>query len=476
VIPVFAVVMAVPSAVAPGTAVAEATYTSAFCVIVVLAWLGVRARSGPAAKADVWIAMALTAWLAGDLLYLTLTRWFGPLGDVSAADGLWVLGYPLLAVALIRMTRLRAPGRLREGLLDGLAMATVVATLFVQFMIMPAVADGLTLSALAGAFYPFGDVLLFATAAILVLSPGDRTGPNRLLVAALTLTFLGDVSISAISSLAPDFDSGRLDSVLLLANCLFAAALWHPEADRLTRSQAIDEDRLHPARVVFLGVALVALPALAMIETSGEVMGRAAMLTAMIALTVIVLIRFTLVVREQERVRHALAHRATHDQLTGLVNRQALHGRLARQLRERGAGATGPVVHFLDLNGFKLINDVFGHAAGDFVLTEVAARLRSETRDGDIVARLGGDEFVVVTGNDDGSLDRRLRRAVTAPLRYQGNELTVGVSIGTASAAAVEAATTDVLLAAADANMYLDKTENRLAAYGSPASGPPPLR
>jgi GGDEF domain-containing protein len=69
-----------------------------------------------------------------------------------------------------------------------------------------------------------------------------------------------------------------------------------------------------------------------------------------------------------------------------------------------------------------------------------------------------------------------LRRAVTAPLYYQGNELSVGVSIGTASAAAVEAATTDVLLAAADANMYLDKTENRLAAYGSPASGPPPLR
>ena len=220
-------------------------------------------------------------------------------GDVSAADGLWISGYPLLAVALIRMTRLRAPGRLREGLLDGLAMATVVAALFVQFMILPTVSDGLTLTALAGVFYPFGDVLLFAAATILVLSPGDRSGPNRYLVAAFMLTFIGDVSISVVPNVFPEFDGGRLDGVLLLANSLFAAALWHPAADRLTRSHTAGDDRLHPARVVFLGVTLVALPALADLGASGDVINRATLLTAMIALTVIVLIRFTLVVRDQ---------------------------------------------------------------------------------------------------------------------------------------------------------------------------------
>ena len=129
------------------------------------------------------------------------------------------------------------------------------------------------------------------------------------------------------------------------------------------------------------------------------------------------------------------------------------------------------MVHFLDLNGFKLINDAYGHAAGDFVLTEIAARLRGETRPADTVARLGGDEFVIVTGNDDGSLAERLRQAVTKPLSYHGDELTVGVSIGVASAGTLANPTADSLLAAADVAMYHEKTENRLAVYGSPGTG-----
>jgi diguanylate cyclase (GGDEF)-like protein len=474
-VPAVAALLGLPTVVAPGTTVAQVTYTVAFCLIVGVAWLGVRSHAGPATGAHALMAAALTVWLAGDLLYDVLHWWLGGLGTVSAADVLWISGYPLLAAALIKMTRLRAPGRLREGLLDGLAMATVAAALFVQFMILPAVADGLTLEGLIGAFYPFGDVLLFATAAILVLAPGDRYGPTRYLVAALTLTFLGDVGISVLASVFPDFDAGRLDGLLLLANSLLAAALWHPHADRLTRSHAADDERLHPARVVFLGVALLALPALAGLRMSGAVIDRVTLMAAMMAVTVIVLIRFTLVVRDQERVRRDLAHRATHDQLTGLVNRQELHARLSGALERRTAGSAGPVVHFLDLDDFKVINDVYGHAAGDLVLAGIAERLRAEVRRDDTVARLGGDEFVVLTEGDpaegdpaegdDEPLAERLRRAVTVPLRYLGHDLTVGVSIGTASAAGREAPTADELLAAADAIMYREKTADQLAPY-----------
>jgi diguanylate cyclase (GGDEF)-like protein len=471
-VPAVAALLALPTVVAPGTTVAQVTYTIAFGLIVVVAWLGVRSRSGPAVVAHAFMAAALTAWLAGDLLYSLLSWRSGDLGDVSAADALWILGYPLLAAGLVKMTRLRAPGgRLRDGLLDGLAMATVVAALFVQFMIRPAVSDGLTLAGLAGALYPFGDVLLFATAAILVLSPGDRRGSTRYLVAALTLTFLGDVGISALPAMVPGFDDGRLDGLLLLGNSLFAAALWHPRADRMTRARVGDDERLHPARVVFLGIALLALPALAGLRTAVAI-DRVTLLGAMMALTVIILIRFTLVVRDQERVRRDLAHRATHDQLTGLVNRQELHVRLAGALRRRPAGSAGPVVHFLDLDGFKLITDAYGHAAGDFVLTEVAARIRAEVRPDDTVARLGGDEFVVLTEDADESLDERLRRAVSTPMRFEDNELSVGVSIGVARAATGETPTSDALLAAADAIMYREKTEDRLAAYRSRSPHP----
>jgi diguanylate cyclase (GGDEF)-like protein len=376
---------------------------------------------------------------------------------VSAPDVLWVLGYPLLAAGMVLLVRLRAPGRLREAALDVLAMATVVAALFWQFMVAPEVTGNtMSLAVLFSVFYPFGDVLLFAAGALVVLSPGERTASTRYLIAALAVTFAGDVTISVVSPVFPDFDTARLDSVLLLANGLLTAAIRHRDPEPASAAKA-DAQRLHPARVVFLGVSLLALPSINDMRIDDQAIQRFTMLSAMVMLTVIVLIRFTLVVREQERVRAALAHRATHDQLTGLVNRQELHVRLTAALRQRTGD--GPVVHFLDLNGFKPVNDRYGHAAGDFVLTEVARRLRATVRDTDTVARLGGDEFVVVSAavDDIAAVTARLRDAVAAPLHYDGHDLRIGVSVGHASAADLEHPTSDTLLAAADATMYREK-------------------
>jgi diguanylate cyclase (GGDEF)-like protein len=457
-VPVLAVLFGLPTVLLPGSMTAQVTYTIAFGLLVVPAWLGVRGRTGRARAAHALMAGALTVWLSGDLLYALLVWRFGELGDVSAADVLWVLGYPLLAAGMVILVRLRAPGRLREAALDVLAMATVVAALFWQFMVAPEVTGNtMSLAVLFTTFYPFGDVLLFAAGALVVLSPGERTGSTRYLIAALALTFAGDVTISVASLVFPDFDTAQLDSLLLLANGLIAAALWHRDADDHAGAPKADTQRLHPARVVFLGVSLLALPAINDVRISDQAIERITMLSAMVVLTVIVLIRFTLVVREQEQVRAALAHRATHDQLTGLVNRQELHVRLTAALRQRAGD--GPVVHFLDLNGFKPVNDRYGHAAGDFVLTEVARRLRATVRDTDTVARLGGDEFVVVSAAVDDviAVTERLRHAVAAPLHHDGHDLRIGVSVGHASAADLEQPTSDALLAAADATMYREK-------------------
>ena len=462
-LPVIALVAGAPGVVAPGSVFAQATYTIAFALFVVVSWLGVRRRTGRARVAYGLLAGALTAWLGGDLLYTALSLRPGGVGDVSAADVLWVGGYPLVAAGMVVLVRLRAPGRLREAALDMLAMAIVVAALFWSFLAVPLLTDGeLSLEVLLGLLYPFGDVLLFAAGALVVLAPGERTAATRCLMAALALTLAGDVGISAIAVVFPDFDSAPLDALLLLANGLLAAGLWHPGSQGLADSGEHDLQRLHPARVIFLGVALLALPAINEAHVRQEGVGRYTLLAAMVVLTVIVLIRFTLVVRDQERVRAALAHRATHDQLTGLVNRPELHARLTAALEQRPAG--GPVVHFLDLNGFKPINDRYGHAAGDHVLIEVARRLRTAVRAGDTVARLGGDEFVVVSG-DEGAEDAaaftdRLRAAVTAPLHFQGHEFAVGVSIGRAGAPAGPTSS-DALLAAADASMYREKTATR---------------
>ena len=161
-----------------------------------------------------------------------------------------------------------------------------------------------------------------------------------------------------------------------------------------------------------------------------------------------------------------LAERAVRDPLTGLANRtlveERLRGTLARDART--GGTTGLL--FLDLDGFKAVNDVHGHAVGDDVLRAVAGRLTAAVRPSDTVARLGGDEFVVLaegaTADGLDALVRRLRHAVTRPVKVGTLSLQVGVSVGLAASTGGEtdAAT---LLASADSAMYSVKRASRSA-------------
>jgi len=156
-----------------------------------------------------------------------------------------------------------------------------------------------------------------------------------------------------------------------------------------------------------------------------------------------------------ERMR--LGHQATHDSLTGLLNRNGFEHALDERLR---AGAP-TFVMYLDLDRFKPVNDQYGHAAGDEVLIEVARRLRSELRDSDIIARLGGDEFCLcgrpLPGDSElDALTRRLSNAVSRPIRLgNGWQVTVGASFG--YTLANEASTVHELLDNADREMYSAK-------------------
>ena len=142
-------------------------------------------------------------------------------------------------------------------------------------------------------------------------------------------------------------------------------------------------------------------------------------------------------ITELKETQHRLHHEATHDPLTGLPNR-ALFYEVAEQAFGRAARhhATAAVM-FLDLDGFKDVNDSFGHATGDQLLVEVAQRLRVAVRAGDLVARMGGDEFCILCEHvDDVSevqqLGQRLIDTVSSPLQLEGREVQVGASIGIA--------------------------------------------
>jgi diguanylate cyclase (GGDEF)-like protein len=164
----------------------------------------------------------------------------------------------------------------------------------------------------------------------------------------------------------------------------------------------------------------------------------------------------------KEKVEALLAHQALHDPLTGLPNRQLLVDRLnhAIELMSR-RGDNAPVVMFLDLNRFKLVNDTFGHQAGDELLVQVAQRLRNVLRTTDTLSRFGGDEFVVLcedVGDRETAtvITERIRAAFDEPFDLVGEQLTVSVSIGVARVDG-EVTSIDALLGEADAAMYFAK-------------------
>ena len=140
-------------------------------------------------------------------------------------------------------------------------------------------------------------------------------------------------------------------------------------------------------------------------------------------------------VTERRRFETELRSLALHDPLTGLANRVLFGDRLEQALARSQRRRTRPSVLFLDLDGFKTVNDTLGHTAGDEVLVEVARRLREVVRDEDTAARLGGDEFGVLIEDtiDEAAAVRvaeRIERTLDAPMTIAGKQFQVAASVG----------------------------------------------
>ncbi|MFD3694953.1 putative bifunctional diguanylate cyclase/phosphodiesterase [Streptomyces sp. NPDC058646] len=163
---------------------------------------------------------------------------------------------------------------------------------------------------------------------------------------------------------------------------------------------------------------------------------------------------------ERRLLNLRLRYEATHDALTGLPNRTLFFERLEKALSGTGDSRFG--LCYLDLDGFKAVNDSLGHSAGDRLLVEVADRLQScATGPGEVVARLGGDEFVALTTGSDTEekvtdLAVRILSALSTPIRLEGRELTVRGSIGIVEGRARERTPAEVLRSA-DITMYRAK-------------------
>jgi diguanylate cyclase (GGDEF)-like protein/PAS domain S-box-containing protein len=175
-------------------------------------------------------------------------------------------------------------------------------------------------------------------------------------------------------------------------------------------------------------------------------------------------------IRERKEVESNLAHRSMHDPLTGLPNRALLVEHLQQATQRRRIGDQTFAVLFVDVDGFKEVNDELGHTAGDEVLVAVAGRLSSALRASDTVARFGGDEFVVIAelahARDAGLLADRLAEAVSEPIAVDGTgTVHVGASVGVAVHGGGQD-DAETLLVRADVDMYRVKRSRKRAVAG----------
>ena len=169
-------------------------------------------------------------------------------------------------------------------------------------------------------------------------------------------------------------------------------------------------------------------------------------------------------ITRRKMAEQELAHRAAHDPLTGLANRSLFADRLKTALTSRRDPAGTQVgLMYLDADGFKQINDAFGHDAGDEALLTIGHRLRSHVRPQDTVARLGGDEFAVtaprISADGLDGLCGRVTAALSQPHLIHGHLVPVPVSIGIHLAPPGESA--DTALRQADQAMYVAKRRTR---------------
>ncbi|PWI33355.1 hypothetical protein DI392_10900 [Vibrio albus] len=171
-------------------------------------------------------------------------------------------------------------------------------------------------------------------------------------------------------------------------------------------------------------------------------------------------------ITDQKNHEKQLQHIAHHDQLTGLPNRILFSDRLNQAMKYADRNGSRITIMYFDLDGFKSINDLYGHHQGDYLLRHISLRVKNAIRNNDTVARLGGDEFIILLLNarhaeDDLEMTHKLLNAISEPVFYKGSTLSVTASFGITNYPQTNPIEADILLRQADQAMYIAKNSGR---------------
>ncbi len=365
------------------------------------------------------IALAITFWGFGSLAasideFIVESPRF-----TLATQILYTLFYPLMLIAIPRLSTLQSklrPIELLDSLIFGLGFTSIVA-IFLLVTIFPA---GRLFASedFFSIFYPVGDVALLLIAITTLITKGFH--PQLAVFTLGTLVFAATDIYYLWLSINNQYNFGAVaDAGWLLAISLIAIAL------SLKGSGRSSVEPIHPALVA---ISIFISPILLAISALRPNIFPIYILIPSIANLILAFIRMSTTLREARALSDERTLART-DELTGLANRRRLLTELDGFSHVEGA------LLLLDLDGFKPVNDQYGHEVGDLILRQVAQRFTRTAPTSSIIARLGGDEFgILLRGNYEETLEiaHALRAALSYPFTVQGQKISVGVSVGIA--------------------------------------------
>ncbi|WP_344120564.1 EAL domain-containing protein [Planosporangium flavigriseum] len=425
----------------------------------------------PGARRPWWALLAAEiAFLGGAVLRATVPGADAmPPGPAALLPDLLVVpGYLVYAYGLIDMLRRRRAGEDDPARVDALLIGTGAALAAWAFLTGPRIGAAAvsTVPQIIAACFPMVDVLLLVIVAQLVLADGARRPALWLLGTSAGVMFVGDLlyalhedGLSTGSPLLTLFDV-----LILTAFFTVGAAALHPTMRTLAEPQAVVVRNLGVVRTIGIAAVLVAPSVMAIVSPPSGGWNSVVWLALSVLLTGTIVARIVRANNSRARAERAARHRATHDALTDLPNRELLTETITRWCHRVADEGQEISLLFIDLDRFKMVNDSWGHVVGDELLCAVAGRLGAAVRSEDLVCRVGGDEFVILTAAPSQStfvesLAKRLLTDFAAPFILSVGSVIITPSIGVArSDGATEALE---LIRDADTAMYKAKRSGR---------------
>jgi two-component system, cell cycle response regulator len=412
---------------------------------VILAGLACAARAAGSRDRLPWafIGVAVALWGIGDAIWTIAYQDLSSPPIPSVCDAFWLAVYPLVYVGLTMLLhkRVRTVGRALwiDGLLGGLSVASLGTA--IVFDAVLGATDGSSAAVATNLSYPLADLTLIALVvwalAVMNWRPGRDWG---LLTLGLLVFSVSDCLYLYTTAIGSYHAGGLTDLGWLLGCVLLAYAAWQPESRRAPAAVEGWMLLAAPAGFALLALAILVYDHFYVVNTLSLGLASAALL--------VVIVRTAMVFAENARMLAHSRDQARTDDLTGLGNRRKLLDDLGRALED---GRPVSLALF-DLNGFKQLNDSFGHPAGDATLARLGAALGRAAVGRGTAYRLGGDEFAVVIYDAVGET----LAAATSALAESGPEFAITAACGCVELPR-EAHTISDALRTADQRMYSSK-------------------